>query len=251
MNEQEWHTSLFDQLNEYWAEISDARSTEKEVTFIEKTVKTKNPALDLCCGTGRHSILLHKKGWNIIGLDISPNLLRIAKERMKEKRVHFPIVRGEMQNLPFQSRTFAAVINMFTSFGYLPSKKEDMKTLNEITRTLKQDGLFLIDIANHENLVNTFKKKDWGEFSSFYMLEKRTLDVKKSRLHSQWVIIDKKSGKTKTFDHNLQLYSLPQLQKMLQKAGLTIEKVYGDYEEQQHLQQDSPRLILLARKVHL
>ena len=250
MNKLKWHTSLFDELNEYWEEIADARFTENEIKFIEKVVKTKGSVLDLCCGTGRHSILLHKKGWNIIGLDISPNLLKIAKDRMKDKQVHFPLVRGEMRHLPFQSGAFAAVINMFTSFGYLPSKKEDMKSLKEIARILKQNGLFLIDILNRERLLSTFRKKDWGEFPSFYMLEKRTLDVKESRLYSQWVIVDRNSGKTKTFDHKLRLYPLPQLQEMLQNAGLTIEKVYGDYEEQQ-LQQNSLRLIVLSRKAHL
>jgi len=250
MNKHKWHTSLFNELNKYWAEIADGRFTENEIKFIEKVVKTRDSVLDLCCGTGRHSILLREKGWNIIGLDISPNLLKIAKDKMKDRQVNFPLVRGEMRHLPFQSGAFAAVINMFTSFGYLPSKEEDMKSLKEIARTLKQNGLFLIDIVNREYLVSTFRKKDWGEFPSFFMLEKRTLDVKESRLYSQWVIVDKNNGKTKTFDHNLRLYPLPQLQKMLQNAGLAMEKVYGNYEEQE-LQQDSLRLIVLSRRAHL
>ncbi len=247
MKRQEWYTSLFDELGAYWTEIADARNTEKEVMLIEKTARTRGLTLDLCCGTGRHSILLAKKGWNMVGLDVSTNLLRTAKERMTESGVHFPLVRGEMCHLPFKAEVFAATINMFTSFGYLPSEKEDLKSLKEVVRTLSLGGLFLIDIVNREHLLRVFQEKDWGEFLSFYMLETRTLDAGRSRLYSQWILIEKNSGKTGTFDHNLRLYSLPQLQKMLAEAGFIVEKVYGGYEGQEY-SQDSSRLIVLAKR---
>lgn len=247
MSQQEWYTSLFDELNKYWAEIVDTHSTEKEVEFIENVAKTEGLTLDLCCGTGRHSILLCEKGWSVIGFDISPNLLRIAREKMVEKGVRFPLVRGEIRHLPFRFEVFAAVINMFTSFGYLPSEKEDIKSLKEVARTLKQDGLFLIDIVNRQHLIQIFQKKDWGEFPNFYMLEKRTLDTEEPKLYSQWILIDKSSGKTRRFNHNLRLYSFQQLQKMLEKVGMTIKKTFGDYEGQE-FKQESSRLIVLAKK---
>jgi len=247
MNKHEWCASLFDELDEYWAEIVDARSTEKEVEFIKNAMKTKGLLLDLCSGTGRHSILLSKKGWNIIGLDMSTNLLKIAKKKMAEKNIHLPLVRGEMRHLPFQFETFTAVINMFTSFGYLSSKKEDIKALKEVARILCQNSFFLIDIANREHLVKVFKKKDWAEFPHFYLLEERTLDMKGSKLYSKWIILDKDSGKTRMFHHNLRLYSFERLQRMLKKAGLEIHKIYGNYEGQEFCQ-DSSRLIILTRK---
>ncbi len=248
MNRQHWHTSLFDDLNKYWVEIADARSAENEVRFIERIIETNNSVLDLCCGTGRHAVLLRKKGWNIVGLDISPNLLKVAKDRMKNSQVDYPLVRGEIRHLPFQSGAFTAVISMFTSFGYLPSEGEDVKSLNEISRILKIDGLFLIDVLNLEHLLSSgLQKKDWGEFPSFFMLEKRVLDVKKAQLHSKWVIINKNRGNSEAFEHNLRLYSLAQLRKILNKAGLIVVKAYGEYEEHD-FQQDSPRLIVLSRK---
>jgi hypothetical protein len=79
------------------------------------------------------------------------------------------------------------------------------------------------------------------------MLEKRTLDAKASKLHSRWTILDKKDGRVRAFNHDLRLYTLPQLRGMLRKAGLRVETVYGDY-DQQVLQQESARLIVLAKK---
>jgi ubiquinone/menaquinone biosynthesis C-methylase UbiE len=246
MGRENWYTGLFDELGEYWVEIADSRATNKEAEFIGEVLKAKGLLLDLCCGTARHSLVLAEKGWNIVGLDISSRLLRVAKGRMRGKHV-FPLVRGDMQHLPFRANTFSIVISMFTSFGYLPSEAEDMKSLKETVRALDQNGRFLIDIANREHLFRVFQKKDWGEFASFYMLEKRTLDAKASKLHSRWTILDKKEGKVRAFNHDLRLYTLPQLRGMLRKAGLKVEEVYGDY-DQQALQQESPRLIVLTKK---
>jgi len=248
MNKQKWVDSLFNDLDTFWDEIVDARPTKKEVNFVDSVVNTRGLILDLCCGTARHSILLRQKGRNIVGFDVSTNLLKIAKRRMKEKNVALPLVRGEMRHLPFRASTFATVINMFTSFGYLPSKKEDTKSLKEVARVLGQNGSFLIDVANREHLINNFKKKDWGVFPTFYMLEERVLDVKRSKLHSQWILLDKSSGKASTFDHNLRLYTLPVLRKMLRETRLTMEKAYGDYTREQEFRLDSPRLIILAKR---
>jgi ubiquinone/menaquinone biosynthesis C-methylase UbiE len=246
MGRENWHTGLFDELGKYWVEIADSRATNKEAEFIGNVLRARGLLLDLCCGTARHSLALAEKGWDIVGLDISSRLLRVARGRMKGKHV-FPLVRGDMQHLPFRANAFSVVISMFTSFGYLPSEAEDMASLKETARALDQDGRFLIDVANREHLFRVFQKKDWGEFPSFYMLEKRTLDAQASKLHSQWVILDKKEGRVRAFNHDLRLYTLPQLRGMLHNAELRVEEVYGDY-DQQAFQQESPRLIILTRK---
>lgn len=239
---------LFDELNQYWAEIADSRSTQDEVEFLESALESKGRILDLCCGTARHSIPLREKGWSVIGLDISLNLLRIANKRSRERGAAFPLIRADMRYLPFRAEVFTAVINMFTSFGYLPSEREDLQSLREISRTLKLQGLLLLDVVNREHVVATYKQKDWGVFPSFYMLEKRTLGPEGSRLHSEWTLVNKHSGKVERFNHNLRLYSLAQLKSMLTDAGLTPSEIYGDYDGQD-FQKDSRRLILLARRV--
>ena len=246
MSKEKWHTRLFDDLNQYWEEISDSRDTSKEVEFIHRVTKTKGLVLDLCCGTGRHASALSTKGWKIVGFDISPNLLRIAKKRMKSQ-YSYPLVRGDMQHLPFKTKAFTAAISMFTSFGYLPSESQDLNSLKEVARTLNEGSHFLLDVANRDHLYRVFQKEDWGEFPSFYMMEKRTLEPDGSRLHSRWTLVDKRDKAQRVFNHDLRLYSRSQLQKLLQKSGLKTEKIYGDYDGQE-FRKDSSRLIVLAKR---
>ena len=102
---------LFNELDEYWAAIADTRPTEREVEFISAVINKNGLILDVCCGTGRHSLMLSKRGSSTVGLDISAKLLEVAKRRQDRQGVKVSFVRGEMRYLPFRPGTFAASIS--------------------------------------------------------------------------------------------------------------------------------------------
>jgi len=231
-----------------WEAIVNVRDTLKEAGFIEGSVSKNGVTLDLCCGTGRHSIVLRKRGWDIIGMDLSKNLLAIAKLRMKDADVRLPLVRADMRHFPFRNEVFRAIINMFTSFGYLPSENEDVKGLSEVHRTLKKNGRFLLDLSNRDHMVKNFRERDWAEFESFYLLERRSLDMKNSKLTSQWILIQKGNGEVKEIQHEVRLYTLTRIKQLLTEAGLTIKELYGGYEKQE-FNLESSRMIVLAQRI--
>ena len=141
--------NVFEEMGIYWAEIADKNQTDKQIKFIKAELKGERLALDLACGTGRHSIPLGKEGYDIVGLDISLNLLRIAKSRWSGIQV----VRGDMRYLPFKDGAFSAAVSMDTSFGYLPSEQEDMQSLKELRGALIRGGEVVIDVFNRERLI--------------------------------------------------------------------------------------------------
>jgi len=245
--EKQPYANIFNDIGMDWEAIVNVRDTEREADFIERALSKKGTILDLCCGTGRHSIILCKRGWNIVGLDISKNLLTIAKQRMKEEGAEFPLVRADMRHFPLRKQIFDAVICMFTSFGYLPSENEDIKSFKEIRRTLRKDGEFLLDLVNKDHLVRVFQEREWAEYEPFYMLEKRSLDLQASRLMSQWTIIRKDSKEIISLQHNLRLYSLQAVKQMLNKTRLKIKKINGGYDKKE-FSLDSPRMIVTARR---
>jgi len=245
--ERQQYVNIFNDLGENWETIVNARDTKREIDFIQSTLPKKGTTLDLCCGTGRHSIILSQRGWTIIGLDLSKNLLAIAKRNMKNERVEFPLVRADMRYFPFRNQVFNVVICMFTSFGYLPSESEDMKSFKEIRRTLRKNGKFLLDVANKDHVIKVFQEREWAEFEPFTMLEKRSLDLQTSRLLSQWTIIRKDTKEVKSLQHNVRLYTFQRLKQMLSKAGLKVKEVYGGYDKKEFTL-DSSRMIVLAER---
>jgi len=238
---------VFDRMGEYWDILTGTHPTETEAEFIDKIVDNNGMVLDLCCGTGRHDVLLVKKGWQVVGADLSKNLLRIAKNKMQKEEADFPIVQCEMQNLPFRSEVFASVINMFTSFGYLPSEKEDLNSLTEITRTLKSDGGFLLDLVNRDHFLRVFKDSDTADFGLFTMEEKRSLDKDKMKVTSLWLVTPKDSGEKLALMHELRLYTSEDLRQILSSAGLAPKAMYGNYKAEDY-NAESSRLIILAQK---
>jgi ubiquinone/menaquinone biosynthesis C-methylase UbiE len=241
------YLNIFNEMGEDWETIVNARDTQKESAFIQRVLRKSLTILDLCCGTGRHSIILHKRGLNIIGLDLSKNLLAIAKRNMKQERMEIPFVRADMRHLPFRNQVFDDVICMFTSFGYLPFESEDTKSFKEVRRTIRKNGKFLLDVANINHIIKIFKEKEWAEYEPFYMLEKRSLDLQQSRLTSQWTIIRKDTNEVRSLQHNVRLYSFNKLKQMLNEGGLKFKEVYGGYDGKK-FSFDSPRMIVSTER---
>jgi ubiquinone/menaquinone biosynthesis C-methylase UbiE len=242
------YVNIFDDMGADWEAITNTRDTENEADFIKNALATKGIVLDLCCGTARHSIALSKRALNVVGVDVSRNLLAIASTRVKQAGVKLPLVRADMRFLPFRNGVFCAVISMFTSFGYLPSESEDTLSLLEINRTLKRRGKFLLDLASRDHIVRTFRERDWAEFEPFYMLERRSLDLRGSKLTSQWALVRKNTGKVESVEHNVRLYSFVRIEQLLNDAGLAIRNVYGGYEKQEFTL-DTSRMITVAEKL--
>jgi ubiquinone/menaquinone biosynthesis C-methylase UbiE len=230
-----------------WEAIVKARNTDSEADFIESVMNTKGVVLDLCCGTARHSIALSRRGLRMVGMDLSTNLLKIAKTRMDQAGFKFPLVRADMRFFPFRDNIFRAILSMFTSFGYLPSESEDALSLLEINRTLRRKGNFLLDVANRDHILKTFRERDWAEFEPFFMLERRSIDLQESKLKSQWTLIQKETGKVKLIEHIVRLYTFTRVEQLLSEAGLRVAKLFGGYDKQEFTL-DASRMITVAQK---
>ena len=148
MNNEQPRGNVFGEMGQFWAEIADENQTQRQIQFLKAQLNREGCVLDVACGTGRHTIALCKSGFDVVGLDVSVNLLKIAK-----KHGDSALVRGDMRFLPFKAEAFTAAVSMDNSFGYLPSEKENQQSLAEVKRVLKIGGLFLLDVFNREKLI--------------------------------------------------------------------------------------------------
>jgi SAM-dependent methyltransferase len=133
-----------------------------------------------------------------------------------------------MRALPLRSGSLDAVVSLFSSFGYLESDEEDLKVLGEVARVLKPGGKFLLDLLNREHALAGFvdSVQEVREDGTL-VVENRSFDLAKGRLTTSFVMISPDGLRTDSVGHSLRLYTLTELRKMLDAAGLALQRVYG------------------------
>jgi ubiquinone/menaquinone biosynthesis C-methylase UbiE len=136
--------------------------TKLEFDYLKKILNKKQKILDLACGYGRFTIPLAKIGYNVEGLDISPNLLQKARECALKEKLNIKFTLGDMLNLPYKNNSFDSVICMWSAFIELPRINQQIKALNEMLRVLKTNGFAFIEIPVPQRLFRSLntKRKD-------------------------------------------------------------------------------------------
>lgn len=152
-----------------------------------------------------------------------------------------------MRIIPYKNE-FDAVANMFSSYGYFDKEKENQKVLKSVYKSLKNNGLFLLDLPNKNWMLIKVNKKTWQIIKNTYIFEERSFDKKTNIfLNSIFLLMPNKQIKhTCTLYH---LYELHEMAKKLKTAGFKTMKIYGNYEADKFNAKTSPRMIILAKKV--
>jgi SAM-dependent methyltransferase len=236
--------NVFDKMGKYWAEIADKNQTERQIKFIRSQLKPKGLVLDLACGTGRHTIALTKLGFEMVGLDISAKLLRLAKQ--KNSPIH--LVRADIRFLPFKKGVFFGSISMDTSLGYLPTEDDDRKAFMELRKVVKHDAVVVLDLFNRDQIIRKYQlgKSSRFEYPDFFLDQKRTVSTDGEWLCDSWVVHDKENGETSFYSHTVRLYKFSHLESILEQVGFEIKQAVGDYEGQK-FNTKANRLIIIAR----
>jgi ubiquinone/menaquinone biosynthesis C-methylase UbiE len=205
--------------------------------------------LDLCCGQGRHAVNLAKRGLKVTGLDLNSEYLELAQHAAQASNVQLETVAADMREIPFENK-FDAIVNMYSSFGYLESEAEDLKVLESAAKALKQGGRLLLDMLNREWAVANYIQNDWhsGGDGTLYV-ERRDLDLATSRMHVKFTIVGPDGGRRDSVGHHIRLYTLTETTRLLQQVSLNVTAVFGGFDAEPYAV-DTRRMIVLAQKVH-
>jgi 2-polyprenyl-3-methyl-5-hydroxy-6-metoxy-1,4-benzoquinol methylase len=130
--------------------IADADEQMSKALMLAKP--TGKSALDLCCGPGRCSIALAKRGFSVTGVDRTRFLVDKARAHARAARVKIEWVQKDMRDF-VRPDSFAFVLSMFTSFGYFDDRREDVMVLENMFKSLQPGGACLIDVLGKERLA--------------------------------------------------------------------------------------------------
>ena len=127
----------------------DITRNEVDIFLAALNLPAESRILDLCCGQGRHSLEIAKRGYaNVVGFDRSHYLIDRARKVNKASGLNVTFKEGDARKLTLQTDSFDAVIIAGNSFGYFESVEDDMRVLREVMRVLRPEGKLLIDITD-------------------------------------------------------------------------------------------------------
>jgi SAM-dependent methyltransferase len=235
---EDWFGSEYLELYPY----RDDEEAERAVALIVGSVKLPAgaPVLDLACGAGRHVEHLRDAGFRAFGLDLSHDLLRVARGD------GLPVVRGDMRSLPVAEGSVGLVTSFFTSFGYFEDPADDGRVLREIHRVLGPGGYFAVDFLNAERVRERLRERDEVEIGRRRVVQTRELVEGGAVVQKKIEIFEHGRRAPRVFYERVRLYGADELWEMLERSGMEPFQSYGDYAGGP-LSSAAPRVILIGR----
>ena len=237
----------------FWEELYPIMFSDEKFDLAEEQVGKilkltglqQGAVLDLCCGPGRHSIALAKRGLEVTAVDRTEFLLNKARELASSFGLQVEFVLEDMRNF-VRPDAFALVVNIFTSFGYFDDKEDDLRVLQNIYTSLKRGGVFLIEIMGKEVLARIFQPtvSSKGPDGSLLIQRGEVFDGWGS-IRNEWILI--KDEKAKSFKFRHTVYSGQELKSLIEKAGFEQVNIFGDLDGNEY-GPDASRLIIVAHK---
>ena len=201
--------------------------------------------LDLCCGPGRHSVALARRGFDVTGVDRSRYLLEKAGEPAAGSGVEVEWIEADMRRFS-RPDSFDLVISLYTSFGYFENRDNDNHVLEGIYQNLAPGGVVVFDLMGKERLARIFQPTSSREGPDGALLVERHKIVDDwTRAREEWILIKEESAKT--FKFLLNLYCGHDIREMLERAGFTHIYLHGDLTGSPY-DTDATRLVAVARK---
>ena len=247
-SESEWFRRAFEK--EY-LDLYDHRTdeaAESEVMAIRTWVAARGllaessipVVLDLGCGNGRHARAWSTSGAQILGVDLSADLIQVARDR---KLTNTLFIEGDMRELAFHD-LFDVATSLFTSFGYFSSEEEDQRVLDGIARALKPRGVFVFDFLNATHVRQSLVPETKETRKGVAVHHRRWISDDGLRVNKH-TTMRRSDGTIREQEESVRLYSEDELREKLSRAGFVVEDAFGDFDGQSVLE-DSPRVILIS-----
>jgi ubiquinone/menaquinone biosynthesis C-methylase UbiE len=193
---------------------------EFEKLLINRYFKKKSKTLDIGCGTGRSTIPLFKQGYKIIGIDITPAMIKNAKKIAENKGLKINYKVMDACNLKFRKKSFDNVLFSNQGWTQIPGSKNRLKALKEIYRVLKPKGRYIFSVHQRRWFSKYFSNWIMGWFK-FYILKNLGFKTDELDFGDRFFKRETKGSKFKTKQY-IHIAKIKGVERQLKKIGFKI-----------------------------
>jgi SAM-dependent methyltransferase len=247
------------------AELYDLFYAEKpyaeEAAFIHECIQRYGPTgkriLELACGTGTHSLLLEKYGYEIIATDYSSDMLICAREKAQNANSRIEFRRQDMRTLNVPERPFDVVLCLFDSIGYVVTNENIFHVLRAVHDHLAIDGLFIFEFWHAGAMIHSYDplrirrfKTSAGEIER---ISETRIDYREQLCHVLYTINEMNSNGTYQTLQEMQtnrFFLVQEMKFFLRQARLTPLKWFAGFQDNEQIDNSVWHIVAVAQKLN-
>lgn len=251
----QWYELLFENFGNQYEKENFTQGTSGECDFIEQEMnKEKNlKILDVGCGTGRHSIELTRRGYNVTGIDLSESMLVKARQNALSANLEIDFINCDARDLPFDGEFDVAIMLCEGGFPLMETDEMNYEILKNVAKSLNSKGKFIFTTLNGLfplfHSVRDFLASQSLEGNASY--SKNSFDLMTFRDHNITELVDD-AGKTMTLDCNERYYVPSEITWLLKSLGFTKIEIFGAklgaYSRNDKLSTEDFEMLVVAEK---
>lgn len=225
---EDWYAEAFDASS---AEMAWTDRTGPEIDRVAKILQPRGDEriLDLACGSGRHSLELRRRGFDVVGVDISAELIELARRNAADTELDVEFLQADIRKIDFENE-FDLVLNLNDgAIGYLESDEENRRSFEVIQHALRPGGRNLLQLPNILYARDRLPQRSWIPASSMVELIEHRWNKKAKRLEGLMVaarfgeVLETLDG----IEFSQRLYTVDELREIYASAGMELLRVYN------------------------
>ncbi|MDR2392937.1 MAG: methyltransferase domain-containing protein [Treponema sp.] len=224
---------IFD--SQHWAEVplvADSVTRLAKLNLYESLGEGNRAAgpwvLDFCCGFGRITLELARRGFMATGVDITQSYLQTAREDAAYENLDIEFIHEDVRSFT-RSQFFDLVTNLYISFGYFENPNDDRLMVKNAYESLKPGGTFIIETLGKEIAVRDFVEREWFTRAGLTVLTEYTPVDAWEGLKNRWILLKDGQWLERTFIQRL--YAASELRRLLLDTGFASVELYGDWND--------------------
>jgi len=184
-----------------------------DTALLERWFDRPGRLLDLGCGTGRHVVHFARRGFTVVGVDLSGPMLSIAADKLKRASLSARLLQEDVLNIHrhLPAGSFDYVICMFSTFGLVAGRRNRYRLLRRIHRLLKPAGRLALHVHNRRRNLFSFEGQAYLVRNAFSVLAGR----------DEWgdKYLGRYRGIRRMYVH---VFSLGEITRLLERSGLRL-----------------------------
>jgi SAM-dependent methyltransferase len=209
-----------------WADRTEA---EVDRAIVMLRPEGGERILDLACGIGRHSRELRRRGFDVVGVDINPDLLEIAWRQTADEGLDVTYMEADLRELELNDE-FDIVLSLNDgAIGYFETDAENHRTFEVISRALRPGGGHLMQLPNVLHAERNLPSKSWIVGESTLELSDHHWNAKDRYIEGSTVPIrfGKVFEKYEEIPFRQRLYTVEELAEIYESVGMRLANIFS------------------------